>query len=347
MAVLPLRRTPLVEKEKERPDDANETSPPVGALIVEQIEDSRVPAKMVQRVEVVSQHSAMALANCLEHEGLFLMPVWRTLGKSRVLTHARTLPKVVLAVAGVVAAALVLVLVPAELKMNSNGTLEPIERRDVFAAVDDARVDKVLVEHAQNVQAGQLLVRLKNDRLDEQLPQVRGDLVRTQHAIDALNYKIVQQRELIQNRDRDSEYQSEQASDLQGQVLQQETQLTNLKTQLRVLERQEKDLEVRSPVDGQVITWELEKKLDKRPLQRGARLLQVADADKGWRVEVADARRPHGPHPRRPGTALGRASRAAAGGDGNVVAREAARKWKTRSARNGGGDGRSRAGFGG
>ena len=29
----------------------------------------------------------------MEHENLFLMPVWRTLGKARILFHARTLPK--------------------------------------------------------------------------------------------------------------------------------------------------------------------------------------------------------------------------------------------------------------
>ena len=84
VAVLPLRR-PLPPPEEEDPNERTEPEPPVGALIVEQIEDSRVPASLAQRVEVVCRHSSTALANAKEHQDLFLMPVWRALGKTRVV----------------------------------------------------------------------------------------------------------------------------------------------------------------------------------------------------------------------------------------------------------------------
>ena len=46
-----------------------------GALIVEQIEDNRVAPAMAQRIDVVCKHSSIALANAMEHQNLFLMPL--------------------------------------------------------------------------------------------------------------------------------------------------------------------------------------------------------------------------------------------------------------------------------
>ena len=93
VAVLPLKRPEPPEEDdpKKRP----EPQPCIGALIVEQIEDSRVPPSMLPRVEVVCRHSSAALANSLEHQSLFLMPVWRAIGNSRWIVQARTLPKTI------------------------------------------------------------------------------------------------------------------------------------------------------------------------------------------------------------------------------------------------------------
>ena len=64
-----------------------------GALIVEQIEDAKLREGTLQRVDVVSEHSSGALANAQEHNNLFLMPVWRTIGKASWVVRAKTLPK--------------------------------------------------------------------------------------------------------------------------------------------------------------------------------------------------------------------------------------------------------------
>ena len=81
IAVLPLQRP--APPEEDDPKKRTEPEPPIGALIVEQIEDSRLSPTMVHRADVVCQHSSVALANSLEHQNLFLMPVWRALGKTR------------------------------------------------------------------------------------------------------------------------------------------------------------------------------------------------------------------------------------------------------------------------
>jgi len=114
VAVLPLRG---VAKARSAEDEVKkghveELPPPVGALIIEQIEDSGVPESLRQRVEVVCRHGGEALANAVEHQNLFLMPVWRLLGKSRWILHARTLPKTLTITVLVIAAILFFLLWP-------------------------------------------------------------------------------------------------------------------------------------------------------------------------------------------------------------------------------------------
>ena len=130
IAVLPLGRPkPDEDADEEEKDDAEG---PVGALIVEQIEDNRVAPAMAQRIEVVCQHSSVAMANAMEHQSLFLMPLWRAIGKSKFIVQARTLPKTIMVAVAVVALVLILFLVPADFDLHAKGSLEPVMRRDVL-----------------------------------------------------------------------------------------------------------------------------------------------------------------------------------------------------------------------
>ena len=55
---------------------------------------------------------------------------------------------------------------------------------------------------------------------------------------------------------------------------------------MKILERQQSDLVVRSPIDGQAMTWNLKELLESRPVQRGQTLLTVADLDGPWVAEL-------------------------------------------------------------
>ena len=74
-------------------EEEREPARVIGALIVEQMVDSRTPDGFLQRVDVVRTHSATALTNALEYEGLFLMPVWRALGKGTRCSAAARCPR--------------------------------------------------------------------------------------------------------------------------------------------------------------------------------------------------------------------------------------------------------------
>ena len=195
VAVLPLKRPQPAEEDD--PNKRQAPAAPVGALIVEQIEDSRVPQSMVQRVDVVCRHSATALANAMEHQSLFLMPLWRTIGKAKWVLRARTLPKT-LTIAGIVLAALLaLVLWPADFELHSKGSLEPVIRSNVYARVK-GRVQEMHVGHGEWVEKDKLLVELQSVEIDMARDKLNGDWSakseEIQSTVDAEEFCLLQSR---------------------------------------------------------------------------------------------------------------------------------------------------------
>ena len=46
------------------------------------------------------------------------------------------------------------------------------------------------------------------------------------------------------------------------------------------------DLEVYSPIDGQIVTWDLKNRLEGRPVQKGQALLRVANPEGDWELDL-------------------------------------------------------------
>lgn len=282
------------------PDGEPSTAPPLGALIVEQIEDTRPREGQLQRVQVVCEHSSAALSNALEHHGLFLMPVWRTIGKSRVLVQARTLPKTLLVLGAIVALGLVLTFVPYDFNLHSNGTLQPVLRRDVFASIDGT-VEAVFVEHGSHVQAltdayrdkpgdspqtleakraqrARLrLFELRNTQLEVDMANVSGQLAATVAQLDAVEHAL---GGVAANASP-----AEQVR-LAGERIELKQKRDSLEEQLRLYQKKRESLDVFSPVDGVVTTWDIEQLLRKRPVRQGQVLATVADTTGQWELEL-------------------------------------------------------------
>jgi len=273
VAVLPLMRPPVEEEDDPRKRERPE--PPVGALIVEQIEDSRVLPTLIQRVEVVSRHSGPALANALEHNSLFLMPVWRTLGKMKWLVRARTLPKTISVTAAIVALILFLALWPADFELHSRGSLEPAIRRDVFARSQGV-VDELSADHGDIVTAGAPLAQLRNTDLQVAVTDVTGQMSTARERILSIQRTLVDADNLgIEERTR-----------LTGELAELNQKLESLKAQLALYEEKRDELAVRAPIDGVVVTWDLRRRLIHRPVERGQVLMRVADPRGPWQLEL-------------------------------------------------------------
>ena len=278
VAVIPLSRPQPELEEEDDPDKREAPDPPFAALIVEQIEDSRVPQRTVQRVEVVAQHSCTALANALEHNSLFLMPLWRKIGQMRWIVKARTLPKTIMVMAAVLLVFGFLGFFPWPFKAHCDGTLEPVLRRDVFAKID-GDVAGVHVRHAQKVNKGDLLVLLESVDLNMEIESITGDLAE-------VNEQITSNNTLLATPPGSTEQDRARRRQLEGGYLELLEKRKSLLLQLELCAKKKKQLEIVAPIDGQVVTWDPEDLLMGRPVQRGQSLMRVNDPEGPWQIEL-------------------------------------------------------------
>jgi hypothetical protein len=271
VAIIPLKKPrEATEENKHLPHEV------IGALIVEQIEDSRVREGLPQRVEVVSEHSSLALSNALEYNNLFLMPLWRAIGKSKVLVSARHLPKTIAASIALLVLLAFLIFFPWDLELTGKGKLQPVHRREVFAGIN-GQVEEVLVEQGAFVEEGTPLVKLKNLELTRELIRVQGDLTAS-----------IKQRNstILQLQDEQRRGAKAQATELAGKAAELTATIASLEGQLATLKRKEALLTVLSPITGQITTWQPDDLLKNRPVQEGQVLLSVAEPRGEWELEV-------------------------------------------------------------
>ena len=286
LAILPLekpRPTPVVKPGGvdataiARAEAAPRAVPePIGALVAEWFQSNALDAGRRARVDLVAEHGRSALANALTHTGLPLYPLLDLAGKSRVLTTARNLPRTVLAGFAALAAIAALVFVPAELRLEGKGTLEPVHRRDVFAGIDGVveRLEPGL-EHGAEVRQGQLLAILRNTELDVALTDVMGRKAGTNEQLVAAERGLKNEKLTDAERNR-----------LYGERARLTRELESLASQQKLYELKKKDLEVRSPIDGVIVTWQVRDRLELRPVEKGQVLVTVADKSGPWELEV-------------------------------------------------------------
>ncbi len=279
VAVLPLVR-PIDEEElRAEGEDLSRASKAFGALIVEQMVDSRPPEGLAQRVAVVRQHGATALANALEHESLFLMPLWKTLGKATWLVRARTLPKTITITALIVGVILFAALWPADFELEGRGELQPKTRRFVYAQID-AEVDETKVDHGDVVAEGAPLVTLSSQALEKELTETIGQIKEVESKIASL------EKDLNDSSIRRTNTEKRQLNMELGMALESRQQYVE---ELSLLNEQRALLEVHAPIGGEVVTWQVRERLQLgRPLKRGDQLMEIAKTgdDADWVIEV-------------------------------------------------------------
>ncbi|MGA2619190.1 MAG: HlyD family efflux transporter periplasmic adaptor subunit [Thermoguttaceae bacterium] len=273
IAVLPLGR-PKPDQEIDR-DEREDFEPAIGALVIEQIEDSRVAPALMQRVDVVCRHSSTALANAMEHQSLFLMPLWRLIGKSRVLVKARTLPKTISISAAVLLGLLLLFVWPADFQLQGKGTLEPVDRCDVFAGADGVicEIPKGIKDGAM-VHKGDLLLRLRNTDFEVNRADLEGQVITAREHVFSIQHLLSS-----------IGLRPEEKSRLYGELAEGKEKLMSLEAQRDLYKAKMAELEIKSPIDGQVVAWDLQR-LMLRPVQKGQMLLRVANPDGPWQLEL-------------------------------------------------------------
>lgn len=171
---------------------------------------------------------------------------------------------------------------PTELTILSQGTLQPLEQRFVFAPAE-GYIDKIHVADGQLVRTGEVIATMESPQLQLQINQVSAEIGIVGQKRDGINITL--------NQLKPAEDQSNvTGSRLAGEVQELEARRQNLLEQKKLLEREQERLQLRSPINGTMIAWEFERHLENRPVRRGDLLFRVASLEDQWRIEstVAD-----------------------------------------------------------
>ena len=122
------------------------------ALIVEQIETDLPREILEPRIDLVYEHSTRALSNALDFDSIFLMPLWRAIGKSTLLVKGRNLPKTLLAAGVILAVILALFLIRTDFNLKGGRCVCSRSNAAMSSLMSDGRITEVLVQEWQDSQ---------------------------------------------------------------------------------------------------------------------------------------------------------------------------------------------------
>ena len=288
VTVLPLRRPDksddLNPEAQLDPDNIRQSREVIGAIIIEQIETDLPKEVIHPRIDLVYEHTARALANAIDHHDVFLMPVWKTIGKSKWLVKTRQLPKTLAVAGGILAVLLGLCLIPGDFKMKAEGRLNPVETRRVFAE-QPGDVVQILPDQTPTQQSsdqikvsqGERLCVLRNTDLQIEHEQVYGEYSAAQRELDEVVQQLINNVGLSPTDKTSLEL-------TQGRL---EKRIESLEKQLALVQDKRERLTVTSPIDGIITSWDVKRQLQNRPVQAGAVLMEIADTNKAWEVELS------------------------------------------------------------
>jgi multidrug efflux pump subunit AcrA (membrane-fusion protein) len=166
--------------------------------------------------------------------------------------------------------------------IEAEAVLEPKLRRAIFSSVDGF-VDSLLVEDGQTVEQGQLLGKLRSPALNLQIEETIGQIKSVSEKRNGLRVAVNQ----VSNSTPEALVAQTRIS---AEILLLEAQEKQTRDKLDFLVKEQGKLEIVSPIHGVVVSRDLRRELETRPLRRGDILFQVADLEGQWQlnVQVAD-----------------------------------------------------------
>jgi len=269
LAVLPLRPP--------RGESGPADGEAIGALVVERFH-ALLDEPLRWSATAVRDRSVLALRNALELDRVPLLRVFRAVGRAGWFAKGPRRPIKILALVAIVLSAIALATVPANYYVEAPGELQPARVRDVFAPVDGV-VGELRIAHGQQVRADQVLLVLRQSELDFEFKRVWGELQTARKRRDAVEAEQFQDL-------RQSNEQRQRYAELTARKEELQALIDSLEAQYAVLQQQQAELEVGSPIAGEVLTWNPEQLLTARPVRRGQVLATIGDLEGPWRLEL-------------------------------------------------------------
>ncbi|MDP6447539.1 MAG: HlyD family secretion protein [Pirellulaceae bacterium] len=262
----------------------------VSGAIMLAIESLSLPADATvlrRKADLVVRHAAPALRNALRYRQQPLWRLTRVLERVTWLFGGRRLPRTLIVATALGAILAASALVTDDLEIRARGRLLPAKRQHLFAPAD-AVVDEIKADHGDLVDQDDLLLRLREPRLDYDYTRTLGEMqtaAKDLHVVQTTRLNSAKSRKLSR----------EELNELTAREERLKGRVANLNQQLEILQRRRDDFEIRSPLMGQVVSWDLRGDLKTRPVQRGMKLMTIADTGGDWLVEldVPDERMKH------------------------------------------------------
>ena len=275
---------PLIEPERlvkpEEPMGGGKTKqvvrPTIGALIIEQMNHSEPSKRLKSVLDLVTDHVAAATFNARNHSSIFLLPVWRSIGRFMEWLRGSRLAIAMAIIALLAIAGTAMVLVPWEYRVEGMGRLMPVIQREVFAPWDGQVVD-LFVEGDERVEQGQELIKLRNDELE-------AELVKTRNELDEKSKLLFSLKAQYEEAERSGK--SDERLRVKGKEVETQVEIKGLQSQLEILKDRRERLTVRAPIAGVVTTFQVRQLLLNRPVKRGDVLVQVMDDKGDWQLEL-------------------------------------------------------------
>jgi biotin carboxyl carrier protein len=155
--------------------------------------------------------------------------------------------------------------------------LVPVSRPHVWAPIDGI-VRQVAVEHGAEVAAGQIVAELDSPELELQLQQVKGELSAAR--LRREGYDLMLRQAEVEKDNPPAELLK-----ISAEIAEIEAEIENHEGHQKFLEELREKLTIRSPIDGQVITWNVAELLANRPVRKGESLMIVGDTSGPWQIE--------------------------------------------------------------
>lgn len=256
----------------------------LGVLVAEDFGREFDAARRAQAVQG-AQGVRTALAHALDVDRIPGKSILVPLGQSWQAVRARRRRQLAIAAVVLALVALLLWLIPAELTVSARGRLFPAERQNVYASADGVVIELVK-DSGDKVQAGDLLARLESPTLDLAWTELIGRRRAAEENLQAAETALLgaEQRSEISN--------SLERGQLAARAETLREELRGLDEQLKIVQGQQAALEIRSPIGGEVLTWDTKRQLAGRPVNRGDWLFTVAQVEGDWELvlDVPDRR---------------------------------------------------------
>ncbi|MBI1249274.1 HlyD family efflux transporter periplasmic adaptor subunit [bacterium] len=279
IAIVPLEMP--TETNSDEDDSQAKAADPIGALVIESIEQLDAP-ELLRRAEPIVEHAATALGNAQTYRQIPLASVLRPIGNWLAMVGWYRLSTTMKVAAVLLVVMVALFLIPTDFSIEVHGQLVPTVERNLFAP-SDGYVKDIFVKHGEHVEQGKSLIQLQSNDFRLQRTEIIGKLQTAQAELDA----ILVQRSLGVRRDSRSDSRLPTSREnLSADQLKLTKQIENLTQQRDLLQKREDELQLTSPIDGQVLDWEVDEILAGRPVSRGELLMKVADVDGPWVLEL-------------------------------------------------------------